>query len=125
MEFSEVTGGRVVRAIGIDSAVGFPEQELTIPVRTRASVLLDYGHLTTAYPSLTVSGGVGANVRLTYSEALVDDKGGKGNCNQVECKHIVGTSDEFISGGQAAAEFAPLVWRTWRYLLIDVETADQ
>jgi len=125
MEFSEVTGGRVIRAVGIEPLPDFPEREITVPVNTRASILLDYGHLTTAYPSLTVSGGVGANVRLTYAEALVDEKGQKGNRNQVEGKHIAGTSDEFTPGGQPAAEFAPLVWRTWRYLQLDVETADQ
>jgi hypothetical protein len=68
---------------------------------------------------------LGANIRLTYAEALLDDKDEKGNRNQIEGKHIVGVSDDFISGGQPTAEFTPLIWRTWRYLQLDVETADQ
>src|SRR5207249_1721620 len=84
-----------------------------------------YDHLTTAYPSLKVAGGAGGKVRLTYAEALVDKDSQKGNRNQIEGKHIVGVSDEFIPSDQALAEFVPLVWRTWRYLQLDIETADQ
>jgi alpha-L-rhamnosidase len=125
MEMREMPDGHVVRASGVTVPSGFPADALTLPPRTRASLLLDNGQLTTAYPSLKVAGGVNAKVRLTYAEALVNDKGEKGNRNEVEGKHITGVSDEFISGGQKSAEFMPLVWRTWRYLQLDVETADQ
>ncbi|HKU27555.1 MAG TPA: family 78 glycoside hydrolase catalytic domain, partial [Candidatus Sulfotelmatobacter sp.] len=121
----ETTSGKVVRSAGVDNAAGFPTQPFTIPAHSNASVLLDYGHLTTAYPSLAVAGGQNARLRLTYAEALVDDNGQKGNRNQIEGKHIVGVTDEFISGGQDRVEFEPLVWRTWRYLQLDIETADQ
>ncbi len=125
MEFSELGGGRVVRATGIQSPADFPAEQFTVPAHSSVTVLLDYGHLTTAYPSLTVAGGLGAKVRLTYAEALVNEKGEKGNRNQIEGKHIAGVHDEFLPGGQDSSEFTPLVWRTWRYLQLDIETADQ
>ena len=125
MEFSEIEGGKVVRATGIEKPSYFPAKPFTVPAHANVSVLLDYGHLTTAYPSLAVAGGQNAKLRLTYAEALVDDKGQKGNRNEIDGKHIVGVTDEFISGGQDRMEFAPLVWRTWRYLQLDIETADR
>ena len=125
MEYAEITSGKVVRSAGIREGAGFPAEPIAIPAHTTASVLLDYGHLTTAYPSLTLAGGQSAKLRLTYAEALVDDKAQKGNRNEIEGKHIVGVTDELISGEQDRMEFVPLVWRTWRYLQLDIETADQ
>jgi len=125
MEMNQLAGGRMVRAAGIDTPKGFPESQFTVPPHTKASVLLDNGELTTAYPSLSVAGGLGAKVRMTYAEALLDERGEKGNRNEPEGKHIAGDTDEFLSGGQVFSEFAPLVWRTWRYLQLDIETTDQ
>jgi len=125
MEYTQIKDGRLVRVVGIPAPTGFPAREFTVPARTKASVLMDYGHLTTAYPSLEVAGGLKAKIRLTYAEALVDSKGQKGNRNQIEGKHIVGVTDEFASGGQSGVEFTSLAWRTWRYLQLDIETADQ
>ncbi len=62
---------------------------------------------------------------MTYAEALVDAKGQKGYRDEIAKKHIEGVVDEFLPGGEAAArEFSPLSWRTWRYLQIEVESAD-
>lgn len=125
MEMKLVPAGRVVRATGMEMPTAFPEKEFSIPAHTQASLLLDISHLTTGYPELKVSGGRGATVRLTYGEALLDDKGEKGNRNQIERKHIAGVFDEFLPDGSAGREFMPLSWRTWRYLQLDVTTADQ
>ena len=46
-------------------------------------LLLDRKTLTTAYPILTVSGGKGAKIWLTYSEALYDKDGHKGDRDDV------------------------------------------
>lgn len=66
-------------------------------------------------------------VRLTYAEALYDDKGEKGNRNEIKGKHIEGVVDEFLPGGGGSSwhEFSPVSWRTWRYLQIDVQTGDE
>ena len=47
-------------------------------------LLLDRKTLTTAYPELTVSGGKGAHIVLTYSEALYDKAGHKGDRDRSE-----------------------------------------
>ena len=117
--------GRVVRATGMEVPNSFPGQAFTVPANSRISVLLDNAILTTAYPELRLSGGKDAVARLTYAEALVDDKGEKGNRNEVAGKHIAGVFDEFVADGAEQRAFAPLGWKTWRYLQLDVETADQ
>ena len=126
MEMTAVPFGKVVRASGISVPADFPEAGFVIPARTEASILIDNGQLTTGYPALTVTNGGGATIRLTYAEALVDEKRNKGNRNQIEGKHIEGLLDEFLPGGFAHPyEFMPLAWRTWRYLQLDLKTADQ
>ena len=123
MEMRLVPAGTMVRADGIP-APGSTEHEFTIPARTKASILIDNATLTTGYPALTVNGGPGSIIRLTYAEALYDDDGQKGNRNEIAERHIEGPVDEFILGDSASREFMPLIWRTWRYLQIDVEAAD-
>lgn len=125
MEMEEIPTGRVVRASGIESPSGFPEKAFTVPSRSKASVLIDGGHLITGYPALEAAGGLGSTVRLTYAEALVDEKGEKGNRNEINGKHIVGLYDEFLPGACTRCQFMPLAWRTWRYLQLDIETVDQ
>ena len=124
MEMKLESAGTVVRVTRIGTPPGVSGIRSTIPARTKASLLVDNGILTTAYPALSVSGGAGSTIRVTYSEALIDDKGDKGNRNQIEGKHIEGLADEFLPDGQAR-EFMPLTWRTWRFLQIDVETGEQ
>jgi len=126
MEMTVVPPGKVIRAVGIAAPPGFPDSELSIPARTEASILIDHGELTTGYPALTVTGGQGAAIGLTYAEALVDENRNKGNRDHIEGKHIEGLTDEFLPGGSANPyEFVPLAWRTWRYLQLDIKTSDQ
>jgi len=125
MEMKEVPAGSVVRANGAAAKTGAPLAGFALGIHTKVSLLLDNGVLTTGYPALAVSGGRGATIRLTYAEALYDKKGQKGNRNENAGKHIEGMVDEFLpGGGKATREFTPLSWRTWRYLQVDVETAD-
>lgn len=125
MEFERIPAGKVVRVTGIESPVEFPKEPFTIRAHSNAVILIDNSELTTAYPALTVSGGAGSTIRLTYAEALFDSKGEKGNRNEIAGKHIEGLSDEFLPGGCNSCEFMPLTWRTWRFLQVDVQTADQ
>jgi alpha-L-rhamnosidase len=117
--------GRVVRSEGIESPSGFPDRAFTVPANSKVRVLIDNSALTTGYPELTVSGGKGATARLKYAEALVDNKGEKGNRNEIAGKHIEGVFDEFIADGSETRAFVPLGWKTWRYVQLEVETADQ
>ncbi len=125
MQMELMSAGQVVRSTGIDMPAGFPEKVFTVPPHTKASVLIDNSHLTTAYPELTVSGGRGSLIRLTYAEALFDGKNQKGNRNEIVGKRILGVFDEFVPDGAPNRTFTPLGWKTWRYLQLDIETADQ
>jgi len=126
MEMREVAPGKVVRATGVTMKAGAPLGGFIVGSRTKISVLIDNGELTTGYPVLSVNGGHGAVIRVTYAEALVDDKGQKGNRNEIAGKHIEGVVDEFFpGGGESKHEFSPPSWRTWRYLQLDVETHDE
>jgi hypothetical protein len=87
--------------------------------------MLDRKTLTTAYPRLVVSGGKGAKVRLTYSEALYDKDKQKGDRDAVDDRQAYGLNDSFLPDGGEHRVFEPLWWRTWRYLDLDIETADQ
>ena len=122
MELSPTSAGRVVRATG---TMQFPAAGLEIPAGSHVTLLLDRETLTTAYPTLTVSGGKGARVRVGYAEALVDDAGAKGNRNEIAGKHLVGVWDEMLPDGGASRAFTPLDWRTWRYMEIEVTTGAQ
>ena len=122
MELASV--GRVVRAAGIDLPSAFPDKPFQVPAHSTASILIDTSHLTTAYPELTVTGGAASHIRITYAEALYDEKGEKGNRNEIAGKHIVGLHDEFLPDGPTRT-FVPLTWKTWRFLQLDITTADE
>jgi alpha-L-rhamnosidase len=115
----------MVRTTGIQPAAEFPASSIEIPAHSKISLLLDQSHLITAYPELTVSGGAQSTIRLTYAEALFDSNGQKGNRNEIAGKKIAGIFDEFLPDGPQKRTFTPLVWRTWRYLQLDITTADQ
>ncbi|HVS97672.1 MAG TPA: alpha-L-rhamnosidase C-terminal domain-containing protein, partial [Puia sp.] len=92
---------------------------------TTATLLVDQGFLTNAYPHLRMSGGAGATVSLTYAEALYSRLPVKGNRSEVEGKFIVGRKDSILADGRQGQEFTTLSWRTFRYLQIRVVTGDQ
>ncbi len=134
MEYSPTSAGNVVR---IDSAQGVkhfagagdaPSPNLAgiaISAHSRTHIMLDRESLTTAYPALTVSGGKGAKIWLTYSEGLYDKQLHKGDRNDVGDRVALGLRDSFLPDGGAHRTFEPLWWRTWRYLDLDIETADE
>ncbi len=95
---------------------------LTIPAHSRVNILLDQGFETVAYPELKVSGGRGSEVKLVYSEALVDSRNHKGNRDSVAGKTIRGLYDVFVPDGRMHARFMPLWIRTYRYLQLDIRT---
>jgi hypothetical protein len=97
-------------------------EPITIPANSTVSLLLDQGSNSVAYPELTVSGGKGAQVKMTYAEALFDDKRQKGNRNEIDGKKIMGNFDIFRPDGGNARTFRPLWFRTWRYLQMDITT---
>ncbi len=117
----------VRRASGVKAHDGFltGRKPLEIPAHTKATLLLDNGALTTAYPELRLSGGKGASVKLIYAEALFDDKGQKGNRNEIEGRRIFGYFDVFKPDGGENRCYTTLWFRTFRYLQLEIETAEQ
>jgi len=106
----------------------------SIPPNRHVHVTLDRHTLTTAYPRLTISGGKGSTIRITYSEALYDNKQQKADRDSLEYtdaqgairpRTALGLTDRFLPDGGAHRVFEPLWWRTWRYLDLDIETADE
>lgn len=121
------------KADGITIQSGFPKEKtaLTIPANSTVTLLLDQGHLINAYPTLHFSGGTGAQLSMAYAEALYIDEGNnkdwreqrqKGNRNEVDGKRFVGKKDSLVSNGRPRQQYAPLLWRTYRYLQLKVQT---
>ncbi|HEV7499489.1 MAG TPA: family 78 glycoside hydrolase catalytic domain [Vicinamibacteria bacterium] len=128
MEETPIRFARTRRATGLTVPPRFPHarEPLVIPARSKAMVLLDQDHLTTAYPELTVTGGRGAQVSLRYAEALLEPgRKVKGNRDDVEGKEVRGARDVFIADGGSQRRFRPLWWRTYRYVQLEVETAEE
>jgi alpha-L-rhamnosidase len=131
MEYSATGAGQVVRASDQSdtSAVdpearpkSFADFPTKVAPASRVHLLLDRKTLTTAYPELIVSGGKGAHIVLTYSEALYDKDQHKGDRDAVENRNALGLTDSFLPDGGPHRVFMPLWWRTWRYLDLDITT---
>ncbi|RPH99371.1 MAG: alpha-L-rhamnosidase [Calditrichaeota bacterium] len=114
------------RSEGVQVHDGFlsGKKALEIPANTSATILLDNRVLTTAYPELLISGGKGATIKLTYAEALVDQKREKGNRNDIDGRSIWGYYDIIHPDGGANRFYVTLWFRTFRYLQLDIKTAD-
>jgi len=129
MEYTPTDAGQVVRVQmpGGSNLLPVPTMEhpWTFLPGTHYNVMLDRKTLTTAYPLLAVSGGKGAHIRITYSEALYDKEKHKGDRNDVDDRVALGIADTFLPDGGEHRTFQPLWWRTWRYLDLDIQTAGE
>jgi alpha-L-rhamnosidase len=119
MEHAPDTAGRIVRAHPA-SAQRLP---VVVPAHSTSTLLFDRGAIVNAYPSLTTAGGRDAAIRVTYAEALYDAAGQKGQRNEIDGKEILGVFDEFIGDGGERRTFAPLWFRTWRFLEVRITTS--
>lgn len=88
------------------------------------SLLFDQSFNTVAYPTLVVSGGKDAEIKITYAEALFDKNGNKGNRSVIDGKDILGNYDVFVADGSKERTFRPLWFRTYRYLQLDITVKD-
>ena len=129
----------VRRSTGVAVPAGFlaGKAPLVVPAGTKAEILLDNGVLTNAYLHMAFGGGKGSEVHLGYAETLyipaaeqyegtrLPRLNGKGNRNEIEGKVFVGREDVIRPDGRAGQEFETLSWRTYRYVRLQVETADE
>jgi hypothetical protein len=129
MEYAPTSAGKVVEVDDITAeqpgVKQFPANSAGFPPHGHFHFVLDRKTLTTAYPQLTVSGGKGSKIILTYSEALYDKDQHKGDRDEVGDRKALGLTDSFLPDGGQHRTFEPLWWRTWRYLDLDITTADQ
>lgn len=125
MRYQPVPAGKLVRSDGI-GASRFPQTQTTIPANTTATLLFDAGALQAAYPSLVVSGGRGAEITLTYSEALYGpDKNYLADRAQVTGGQVLGLTDTFRADGTNDSVFQPFWWRAWRFVEVRVKTVTE
>ena len=128
-------------------------EAFTVPAHTSKVILLDNKVLTNAYMQVRLRGGKGAKLRIGYAESLYIPDGsgpaynltpeqlaqlpeeylsyvlaprvkGKGNRNETEGKVFVGREDVLLPDGGEHA-WTSLSWRTFRYVRLQVETADE
>jgi hypothetical protein len=118
-----------VRKSNIDIDKDFPKEvkKVEIPANTKAELILDMGHQTTAYPVINLSRGKNASLKLVYVEApYIDIKTKeKGNRNEIDDKVFIGFSDTFISDGEDSREYTTMWWRAFRYVKLEIETQDE
>ncbi|HVU16124.1 MAG TPA: family 78 glycoside hydrolase catalytic domain [Candidatus Didemnitutus sp.] len=116
----------VRRSSGVTPREGFLDGKAPFAVgaHSHAVVLLDQGFETSAYPQLKVDGGRGSRIRISYAEGLMDAKGDKGDRDAIEGRELRGIADEFLPDGGDDRHFAPVDFRTFRYVQLDIETAD-
>ncbi len=125
MRYDRQPGGRLVRAQGLSGA-RFPTRPLTIPARSTVTLLIDAGRVQAAYPELIVSGGKGAQIGITYAEAMygtgtdyLRDRG------QVEGGRALGLTDSFRPDGGTRTVFQPYWWRVWRFAELRITTGNE
>jgi len=118
--YQSATVGSVVRS-SLPGAEAFPARGVTVPPHTTAKLLLRQPAMISGYPELDVSGGAGATLKLSYGEALYDAERKKGDRDAVGDRQLLGIFDTFIADG-GARTFAPLWWRTFRFLELEVRT---
>ncbi|MBN1185189.1 MAG: alpha-rhamnosidase [Bacteroidales bacterium] len=123
MELTYQRLSKVRLAEGLTVPSNFPSEKakIEVPSNTKASLLLDQGFLTNAFPTVVFSGGENSVIKISYSEALYEGKD-KNNRNVVEGKIIAGRNDVIVSDGTSQQNFTSLAYRTFRYIKLEIET---
>ena len=95
-----------------------------IPPHSEESFVLDAGEEMCAFLRLETSGGRGAEIRLLQSECYVLP-GGKGDrCDSVN-GHLEGYTDTYLAAGAEHEIYEPFWFRTFRFLQVQVRTAEE
>jgi hypothetical protein len=119
---------KVIRTADIDLFDEFPEgpAAFEIPANKKISILIDQTYLTIGFPEMIISGGKGSIIRTGYAETLYEeDKRSKGNRNDLSGKHFIGIRDVFLCDGGTNRIFRPLSHRSFRFIQLDIETANE
>ena len=95
-----------------------------LPARGSYRILLDMQEVTMGFPALRWSGGAGAQVRYTWAENLFNADRSKPHRDSTAGKLVKGYFDVVLADG-GAHTYTPTWYRTFRYLEILVETAEE
>ena len=134
MEYREERFGKIVSIKGTDWKNFITGNDpLTIPAHRRVSILIDKGHVTTAFPRLTFSKGKGSTIKITYNESLYSDTTlvehgnsyRKGNRSETRGKFMKGLYDLLLPDGGEKRTYEPLAYRTYRFVLLDITTGNE
>ena len=68
--FPPAAPGSVVRSDLVGQVDKVPARAVTVPANSHVHILLRREAMISGYPELAVSGGAGATIKLTYTEAL-------------------------------------------------------
>lgn len=102
-----------------------------VPTNQSVTRLFDHGANVCAFPMLSVSGGAGSTVTLSYAEGLQDinskpNANAKGNRNEIDGKELRGYVDTWKpAGGDTVQSLDTLHWRTFRYTELTITTAGE
>lgn len=128
MERTEQSFARVPIAPNLEQADALIRSQtpLTIPPQSHVTLVADHGTLTNAYWNLTLGGGQEARIRLISSEAPYTGRGSeKAHRDQVDQAFFYGQIDEILPDGGNQRSYMPLWFRSFRYLKLDIQTADK
>ncbi len=100
--------------------------EIVFPPNTTSFVEIDAGVHFTGTPHIEISGGKGANVKLTYAESYIFKDGWKiTKKNRDDTSGIIyGMTDELVCDGKSHI-YEPFWFRTFRFVRIEVATTDE
>ncbi|MDX2190699.1 MAG: alpha-L-rhamnosidase N-terminal domain-containing protein [Bacteroidota bacterium] len=95
---------------------------------SKISILYDHQQLTNAFPVITFSGAANARISIRYAESLYETQNQndeiKGHRDSINNKFFLGYYDEIIPDGKLNRTFSPSYFRTFRYMLITINTYD-
>lgn len=110
----------------------FELPEAIIPAHTETSFVLDAGEEMTAYLSLALAGGAGAEIELLEAECYsIPTDAGYVKQNRLDSEHgeLTGYRDTYAVLGVGTADapevYEPYWWRTFRFLRVTIRTVDE
>jgi len=128
-KIERLSATRKKESVAVPDAFPKSKVTITIPANTKATILLDQGYLTNAYPTLVFSRGKDAAITMAYAEGLYrpkkSDHAVKDNRNEIDGKIFIGKADSIISSGTLNQEYSTLWWRTYRYVQLRVYTKSE
>lgn len=119
--------------VEVSHCTNWPQEpcRLKVQPRTEAVLVLDQRVMTNGFFEIELSRGRGANVTIGYAEAfykanLINMTFIRGDRNYVGNLTFMGIEDEYLDlDGGRNRTLRSYWWRSWRYVQVKIQTADQ